>query len=394
MISKRTQDKQSLDRPSSLLPVHPPARVARWTGWLLLGVVTTAGFFACVMKLPEVIHAPFILVPEEGTDPIQASLAAEVASVRVREGQSVHAGEELFTLRSDDIRNWQTRLLQLQEDQLSLVERAKKLEEAHSAELAIKDSEIDQADREIEFRQKYRTAADKFFNAVQKLSDEGSSSRMEIIHAQLDLASSEKELVVSEKDKQQILLQRRELETTRARERMEEATEGEKLKTQIATLQQQLEHCTGDVKFVCAPYDAFVLSVSQRNAGNMVVAGTELCQLARANSRPTVRLFLSEAGLPRLCVGQTLQLRFVAFPYQRYGTLSAQLDWISPAPVNGPAGPSFEGRATIVPASSQNKINPAIGMRGEARIVVGQRSLLEQMLEPLKMLRENTKTGL
>ena len=93
----------------------------------------------------------------------------------------------LFTLRSDDIRNWRTRLRQLQEDQLSLVERAKKLEDAHSAELDIKDSEIVQADREIEFRQKYRAASSNFLNTVQILSEEGSSSRLDIIHAQLDL---------------------------------------------------------------------------------------------------------------------------------------------------------------------------------------------------------------
>jgi multidrug efflux pump subunit AcrA (membrane-fusion protein) len=390
----RAQDDHSLDRPSSLLPTHPPARVARWAGWLLLGVIVTTGVFACVIKLPEVVSAPFILVPEEGTDPTQAPLAAEVASVRVREGQRVQAGEELFTLRSDDIRNWQTRLRQLQEDQLSLGERTKKLEEAHSTELEIKNSEIVQADREIEFREQYRAASSNLLDAVQTLGKEKLISQFEIIHDQLDLASSEKDLVLGEKDRQKLLLQRQELETIRARERVEEAAEGEKFKTQIVTLQQELEHCTGDVKSVCAPYDAFVLSVSQHNAGNMVAAGTELCQLARANSRPTVRLFLPEAGLPRLLAGQTLRLRFVAFPYQRYGTFPAQLDWVSPAAVNGPTGPCFEGRATIVLIGTQNKINPVIGMRGEARIVVGRQTLLEKALEPFKMLRENTKTGL
>jgi HlyD family secretion protein len=386
-------DDTSLDRPSSLLPAQAPARVARWTGWLLLGVVAATGVFACVMKLPEVVRSPFVLVPEEGADPIQAPLAAEVASVRVREGQRVRADEELFTLRSDDIRNWQTRLRQLQEDQRALVERGQKLEEAHAAELDIKDSELVQADREVGFRQQYRDATSNFLNAAQILAKEGIVSQFEIIHDQLDLASSEKELVLGEKGKQQFLLQRRELQTIRARERVEEAAEGEKLKTQIATLQQQLERCTGDVKSVCAPYDAFVLSVSQRNAGNMVVTGTELCQLARADCHPAIRLFLPETGLPRLRPGQPLQLRFVAFPYQRYGTLPARLDWVSPAAVNGPGGPSFEGRATIVPAGAQNKINPGIGMRGEARIVVGRRTLLERVLEPFQMLRENTKTG-
>lgn len=386
-------DQNPLDKPSSLLPVHPPARVARWTGWLLLAVAAAAALFACVMKLPEVVLSPFVLVPEEGADPIQAPLAAEVAGLSVHEGQRVRAGEELFRLRSNDIRNWQTSLHQFQQEQLSLAGRSKKLEEAHTNELAINDSETVQAGREIGFREKFRDASSNFLAADQTLARGGIVSQFDIIREELAVASSEKELALGQKEKQQLLLQRLELETARSRERIEEAAEQEKLQTQIATLQQQLEHCAGDVKSVCAPYDAIVLSVSQRNAGNVVAVGTELCQLARAGSRPIVRLFLPETGLPRLTVGQPLQLRLIAFPYQRYGSLQAQLGWISPAAVNGPGGPSFEARATILPSGAQEKIKPGIGMRGEARIIVGRRTLLEEALEPFRMMRENVRTA-
>ena len=196
---------------------------------------------------------------------------------------------------------------------------------------------------------------------------------------------------MSEKDKQQLLLQRRELETTRARERMEETTEGEKLKTQIATLQQELEHCTGDVKSVCAPYDAIVLSVSQRNAGNMVAAGTELCQLARAKSRPTVRLFLPEpacrvSGPDNRCNCASSLSLTNAMARSRPGSIGS-----ARRRSTGSNGLTFEGRATIMPVGAQNNIKPDIGMCGEARIVVGHRTLLEQVLEPFKMLRENLR---
>ncbi len=85
-----------LDQPSGLLPKDPPARAARWTGWLLLVLCVAATGFAVIFRFPEVVVAPFVLVPEEGTDPIQAPLAAEIAAVRVQEGQTVKAGEELF----------------------------------------------------------------------------------------------------------------------------------------------------------------------------------------------------------------------------------------------------------------------------------------------------------
>ena len=86
----------------------------------------------------------------------------------------------------------------------------------------------------------------------------------------------------------------------------------EQAKMQLTQLDQQLEHCQRAVKSVYAQYDAVVVSLGQRNTGNVVAAGTVLC-----------------------------------------------------------------------------KLNPRVGMRGEARITVGRRTLLEIIFEPLRRLREN-----
>jgi len=107
-----------------------------------------------------------------------------------------------------------------------------------------------------------------------------------------------------------------------------------------------------------------------------------------------VRLFLPEAGLPKLHTGQPVQLRLVAFPYQRYGLIQARLDWISQATVNTPSGSIFEATATLVPGGANNKIKPSIGMSGEARIVVGHRTLLQKALETFQTLRDNMKAQL
>jgi membrane fusion protein len=388
MITRRSQTSR-LDEPSALLPTDPPARVARFTGWLLLAVFAAVAAFASLMKLPETVQAPFVLVPEDGSDPIQAPLAAEVAAVRVREGQAVKAGDELFSLRSDEIRNRQTRLRQLQEDQHALEDRIKKLDEAHTAELSIKDAEIAQAEREVVFRQKHSDTSNDFLQRAQALAKDGLISQVELLNHELAAAASEKDLVLGEKGKQQLELQRQGLVTARARQRTEETAEAEKTKMQIALLKQQLENCVGDVKAVRAPYDAVVLSVNQRNAGNVVAAGTELCQLARAGARPRVRLILTETGVPRLKPGQQVRLRFEAFPYQRYGSAPARLEWISPAAVSGLNGSGFLAAASMESEGKNPKLKPQVGMRGEARILVGRRSLMEKIFEPLRMLREN-----
>jgi multidrug efflux pump subunit AcrA (membrane-fusion protein) len=392
-MSTRRPDTASLEQESPLLPASPAARVARWTGWLLLAAFSGAIAFAFLVKLPEVVSALFVLEPEGGADPIQAPLAAELATVRVSEGQSVKAGDELFALQSDEIRNWQSRLGQLREDQRSLAERTSKLDEAHTEALLIKDAEIVQATNELSFRQQYLEASKDFLRRAQALADSKSFSEIELIRDQLQVAQAEKDLAVGEKTRQQLVLQRQELETARARERIEEAAQAEKLKMQITALERQLGNCTGDVKSVRAPYDAVVLSLKQRNVGTVVALGAELCQLARADAVPLARLTLPESGMPRLKPGQIVRLRYEAYPYQRYGSIAATLAWISPEAVPGPSGPVFQATCQLPPVLGDSLIKPRVGMRGQARVLLGRRTLFERLLEPLRMIRESANAS-
>jgi hemolysin D len=142
---------------------------------------------------------------------------------------------------------------------------------------------------------------------------------------------------------------------------------------------------------VRAPYHGVVISVSHRNPGSVVHNGDELCQLARVDSQPRARLAIREAGVPKLLARQKVRLFFEAFPYQRYGTVTGKLEWISPAAVTSPEGQGFIARATLDQSSfdADGRNHPLrVGMRGEARIVVGSRTAIEYALEPIRQLRE------
>ena len=105
-----------------------------------------------------------------------------------------------------------------------------------------------------------------------------------------------------------------------------------------------------------------------------------------------VALLLPETGLPRLAVGQRMRFFAAAFPYQRYGTLTGTLSWISPSAVSSRDGQQFVAVATLDRDAFQigtQSVPLRVGMRGEARIVVGNRTLIEYALEPVRQLREN-----
>jgi len=375
-----------------MLPEQP--RAAHWIAWLLIALFCAAGLAAFLIHIPETVRCSFVLVPEKGADPVQAPLLATVQAVRVVEGQQAEEGTELFVLRSDEIRSWQTQLQTSQEDLRACQKRAEKLEEFYADQIGIKDEELRQVEKEVAFREKHLATSRDFLVRNQKLAAEKLVSEVELLHHELEVAESEKDLNVAQRSIQQVTLQRHQMENERSRQRAEAETEIEKYKVRIAAVQRQSENCTGDLMIVRAPYRCVVLSLSHRNPGGLVHAGEELCQLARIDGEPQARLALREAGIPKLAAAQRVRLFFDAFPYQRYGTITGKLAWISPASVSSPDGHGFTAQATLDQNSFRTKghTHPLrVGMKGEARILVGRRTAIEYVFEPIRQLREQVR---
>ena len=376
---------------AEMLPQDPPPKVIRWTAWLLVGIFVMLALVSVLVHIPDTVRCSFVLVPENGADPIQSPLLAVVQAVKVTEGQEVQAGAELFVLRSDEIWSWQTQLQTSEEDMRSAQKRSAKMEESFAAQLGIKDEELRQAERDVAFRKKHLATSQDVVERNQKLANEQLVSEIEMIQRRLALAESEKDLNASERRVQQVNLQRQQMETERARQRADEQSDIEKLKLRIGALKRELENCTGDLMSVRAPYRAAVISLTHRNGGGVVQNGAELCQLARVEEEPKARLMLQESGVPKLAPGQKVRLFFEAFPFQRYGTITGKLEWISPAAVTSPEGQRFTGRATLDQTAFRTRglERPLrVGMKGEARLAVGSRTLIEYAFEPLRQLRE------
>jgi membrane fusion protein len=98
---------------------------------------------------------------------------------------------------------------------------------------------------------------------------------------------------------------------------------------------------------------------------------------------PSVRLTVAESAFARLKVGQEVRLRYNAYPYQRYGSAAATLDRISPVAVDRAEGSALPATGILNAGPAGHIVEPQPGMRGEARIVIGRRTLLQKVLEPL-----------
>jgi len=383
--------RNSLETQSEMLPQDPPPWFIRSLSWLLISIFAVALLAAVVIKLPETVTAPFVLVPNDGADPIQAPRTGSVQQVCVTVGQKVKTGDPLYVLRSDEIRGWGTEMRTLGEDLRTKQEDLAKADHAYKSAVEIKDAEIAQAESEVKFRDQHAASSRELLSRLEKLSRTGGISVVELLQHRVDAAESEKDLSVAQRTLEQVKLERQQMETDHSRTRAENLAEIEKLKMRVAALEGDVGNSQQLLLTVRAPYDAVVIAQTQQNAGSVVQHGQELCQLARDDAKPRAQLTLSETGLPKLTGGQRVRLFFDAFPYQRYGVVNATLDWVSPSAVSSPQGSHFVALASIEPGrlSKPGKLAFRVGMGGEARIVVGQRTMAEYAFEPIRQMREN-----
>ncbi|HEY1582525.1 MAG TPA: HlyD family efflux transporter periplasmic adaptor subunit [Chthoniobacterales bacterium] len=383
----------AVDSESEMLPQDPPPWFVQSLAWLLISMFAVALLAALVVSLPETVSCPFVLVPAGGADPIQSPRLAVIHQVSVAIGQTVKKGDPLYVLRSDEIRGWGTEIQTLGEDLRTHQEGLAKAEMAYASGLEIKKTEILQAQSEVTFREKHAASSRELLSRLEKLTKSGGISLVEVLQHRLDAAESEKDLSVAQRTLEQVKLERQQMEAEHARTKAEDLAEIEKLKMRVAALHGDLENSTQNLLVIRAPYDSVVIAQTQQNAGSVVQNGQELCQLARIDAQPRAQMILSEAGLPQLKSGQRVRLFFDAFPYQRYGVVSATLDWVSPSAVSSPQGPHFVARASLDTTKRTKEPHLAlrVGMGGEARIVVGQRTMIEYAFEPIRQLRENMR---
>ncbi|MDQ3198615.1 MAG: HlyD family efflux transporter periplasmic adaptor subunit [Verrucomicrobiota bacterium] len=376
---------------SEMLPQDPPPWFVRAIAWLIISLFGVAVLASVLVKLPETVTCPFVLVPADGADPIQSPRLAVVSKVNVRVGQIVKAGDPLYVLRSDEIRGWGTEMQTLGEDLRTHQEGLKKADTAYHSAVEIKTAEIAQAESEVAFREKHAASSRELLTRLEKLTKSGGISLVEVLQHRLDAAESEKDLSVAQRTLEQVRLERQQMEAEYARTRAENAADIEKLKFRVAALHGDLENSNENLLVIRAPYDGMVIAQAQQNAGSVVQNGQELCQLAQTDAKPRAQLTLSETGLPKLAAGQRVRLFLDAFPYQRYGVVNGRLDWVSPSAVSTAQGQHFAGLASIddTELTKPKHLALRVGMGGEARVIIGRRTMIEYAFEPIRQLREN-----
>ncbi|MEM9605462.1 MAG: HlyD family type I secretion periplasmic adaptor subunit [Pseudomonadota bacterium] len=152
---------------------------------------------------------------------------------------------------------------------------------------------------------------------------------------------------------------------------------------------KQVEHEIGRARIV-APRSGVVDGLQIHAEDVYVNAGDALLTLVPANDQLIVEVMLPsrEAGFVR--AGQTARIKVDAFPYTRYGSVSADLIYISgdATPLSDQPGLFYKARLALREVSFEINGHPEpihIGMSASAEIITETRPLLDFFIAPIKV---------
>ncbi|BFT31646.1 HlyD family efflux transporter periplasmic adaptor subunit [Alteromonas sp. D210916BOD_24] len=348
------------------------------------------------------------LEPQSGTFKLYAPpQAGKIERVLVQEGELVKKGSVLLHINysdRDDMGNSfsATLLQELNEQRQRIQDNLDRLQSVHNSEIATIENRLanlNQTYREINeiaalAKQQWNIAIRHYDNA-KILQSDGHISLAELAQQQLQHLSAEQQYLRAQQDRRDFLTEiqtlTKQLNSLPQQHQNQLAT----LENTLSDLNQRIvSHKNSFEEIIYAPYEGVVSGLSIY-PGQSTEASSLLLTLLPPNTPILAKMMVPVRAAGFIEEGQSLQIRYDAFPYQKFGLQQGQVTNIShtivlpgelrslPISINEPAYV-----VTAILKSQQiiaygKKVTLKAGMTFSADVQLSQRTLMEWLLEPL-----------
>ncbi len=408
------------------------ARQTQWLGTVMLAprasfrlftlfAVLAAAAIVALLSLGQFTRTSRVngwLLPQEGLIRVQAPRPGIVVSLDVKEGSQVREGDRLLTL-SDELQSARLGPTQAQITQRLDERRASMAEErrqqrrllaqqdrALANRVATLRSEGEQIDREIGLLRERVAIAVRSEVLHRKQHAEGFISEMRLQQVQSELLEQRARLAAAEGSRLAKARERMNVEAERADLPLKLGRDTALLDRSIAQLEQERAEAEARREIVVvAPHDGTVTAI-HAVPGAKADSGTPLLSIVPPTSRLEAHLYAPSRAIGFVRPGQRVQLRYQAFPYQRFGHHEGVVAAVSRAALSPGELPaqlagltSLTGAATgaggepiyritvnlasqsVTAYGAQVPLQP--GMTLEADVALERRRLFEWVLDPL-----------
>jgi HlyD family secretion protein len=425
-----------------------PWRYTQATVYTMVALVFIGLIWSFFGHADVLVTAEGSLVPASEVRRLYAPIDGELSNIYIAEGQPVNKGDVVARLYArgaieaaknalearlkleDAERDWKEfpEKKALMERRAAALKEATEVEERqHQRRIAEGTSRLSQG--QVAQQQEARTNFDDAKRARDAAKDEsdkyarlfamaggGGVSQLQVEQKRNVLLAAENAMRVAQ-SRMTELAARQSLESTQAKSQLETsgqeltklrlqsesadrevANAEDKLRLQVQTA-RLVADAAARIKFenidkenfllIVAPVDGVITDVTSTQPGDKIQANAPLGGIAPKNAKPILKIEIAEHDRAFLREGLPVQLKFNAFPYQRYGLIQGTLQFISPAtkPSLQTKQPVYEGRVTL--EQDQYKVGETAyplryGMTAVAEIVVRERRLIDLALDPFR----------
>ncbi|MCB1648585.1 MAG: HlyD family efflux transporter periplasmic adaptor subunit [Pseudomonadales bacterium] len=375
--------------------------------WTVLALVFIVAGLVFVLRVPlnQSVVARGHLAPSQGAVKVLSPSAGTVSGVYVREGQVVHEGQQLATIRqpvfdASGEAGVDEGLRQLQEE----LQRQRNREALVRQESALRRSSLESRWQAGEEELALLHAQHGLLTQRQALA-EAELARQSVLYRQGDIAqarldqtrdallqieqsavSLQYEIARQESGRAALQHEIRQLPAQRERELLEVAGA-------IARVHEREQQLRRDSEFsLMAPADGIVNNLLLQR-GAAVDARVPFLDILPGGAVLEARLYLPSRALGELAPGQTVLLALDAYPARQYGYFSARVESLANTAVDPrehllPVDirePVYLLRARPLNVESE-RITLRAGMQFTAHIVTGRQTLFARMVSPLRSI--------
>ena len=389
-----------------------PVSLAVLTTFVLV-VVLAIGVLLVEGRYTRKAHVSGYLVPDKGVVRLLPQQTGTVLERRVAEGQSVRQGDILFVLSTDratlagDTQATVQTSLTIREN--SLRESARQKASLQQEVRAGFGRQIDELRRELT-----QLDAEAELQSQRLLLAQQAQARVESLHAenfisQAQVQAKSEEVLAVRAQIQSLLRQRsaklREIGALEAQQRelplRTQALQGEIDRDLASLAQESAENQAKQRMVIRAPQDGVVTAVLA-DPGQAVSPASPVASLLPLGAKLQAQLFAPSSAVGFLRQNQPVQLRYQAFPYQKFGHHAGQVLQVSrtplqasdlaglPLPESMKSTPSAEPLYRITVVLDQQAVQAygqaqplSAGMQIDADVMLDRRRLIEWIFEPL-----------
>lgn len=171
-------------------------------------------------------------------------------------------------------------------------------------------------------------------------------------------------------------------------------TEIDSINNNIKSIESQLMEINETIKNceIKATVDGTVTLINEANAGDIIQAGTSLCNIIPGENELKVTLYIPESDIAKIKVGQKTEYIIDAIPYSEYGRITGEITAISADSIGDESTGSkfYIGQAKLDATSLSNKAGDIrevkTGMLLEAKTISGSKRVITWLLEKINFI--------